>query len=234
MICCGDFNLRYLRWSAGEETGAAQHSFTQNCDRRLSLEFVDNLELYGLRQLVSEPTGEAGTYLDLVLANIPGRAAVCDCVFSSDHQALCVTASVCITRHSLPTRSCAFNYKRADWDGLRDALGLCPWAAIHDMELDEAVDFFYDLVEAAVADHVPKVTISRKYPPWFDSQVRTALKDKEKVFVAKKNVIQQLKTRLLFGPRESFLKIWLLKSTGRILWDSLVLSKTRLNVSGRF
>ena len=141
VICCGDFNLRYLRWSADEETGAAQHSFTQNCERRLSLEFVDNLELYGLRQLVCEPTGEAGTYLDLVLANIPSRAAVCDCVFSSDHRALCVTASVRISRHSLPTRSCAFNYKRADWDGLRDALGLCPWAAIHDMELDEAVDF---------------------------------------------------------------------------------------------
>ena len=46
--------------------------------------------------------------------------------------------------------------------------------------------FFYDLVEAAVSDHVPTVTLSRKYPPWFDSAVREALKEKEVAFVAKR------------------------------------------------
>lgn len=113
-IFCGDFNLRYLRWTARVESGTAQHSFSQNRERRLSLEFVDNLEQHSLRQLVSKPTGESGSFLDLVLANIPGRAALCDCVFSSDHHALSVTASVRVTRHSLPTRACALNYKRAD------------------------------------------------------------------------------------------------------------------------
>ena len=100
------------------ETGIVQHSFTRNCDRRLSLEFVDNLELHGLQQLVSEPTGESGIFLDLVLANIPGSATEGDSVFSSDHCALSVTVRVRVTRRLLPTRSRAFNYKCADWDGL--------------------------------------------------------------------------------------------------------------------
>ena len=113
-IFCGDFNLRYLRWSAVAETGITRHSFTRNCDRRQSLEFVDNLELYGFKQLVFEPTGESGTFLDLVLTDIPGSAALCDSVFSSDHHALRVEMCVCITRRPLPTRSRAFNYKRAD------------------------------------------------------------------------------------------------------------------------
>lgn len=48
------------------------------------------------------------------------------------------------------------------------------------------MDLFYDFVEAAVSDHVPTVTLSRKCPPWFDSQVRAALRDKERSFVNKK------------------------------------------------
>ena len=117
-IFCGDFNLRYLRWSEDAETGSVLHAFTQNCERRLSLDFVDCMELCGLGQLVLEPTGESGTFLDLVLSNLPGRADVCDDVFTSDHRALSATFNVRIARRVLPTRSRAFNYKRADWDGL--------------------------------------------------------------------------------------------------------------------
>ena len=102
--------VKKMTWSADMETGVVQHAFTQNCERRLSLEFVDNLELNGLRQLVTEPTRESGTYLDLVLANIPGTAALCDSMFTSDHHALSVKAQVIVARRHLPTRSRAFNY----------------------------------------------------------------------------------------------------------------------------
>ena len=33
---------------------------------------------------------------------------------------------------------------------------------------------FITFFEAAVSDHVPTVTLSRKYPPWFDRNVRAA------------------------------------------------------------
>ena len=113
--------------------------------------------------------GVAGTYLDLILTNIlSSSATLFDSVFSSDHHALSVTVRVFVTRRLLTTRSRAFNYKRADWDGLRTALGLCPWAALNGMDVNDGVDLFYDLVEAAVSDHVPTVSLSRKYPPWFD------------------------------------------------------------------
>ena len=54
------------------------------------------------------------------------------------------------------------------------------------MNVNDGVDLFYDLVEAAVSDHVPTVSLSRKYPPWFDREVRAALREKEKAQVAKK------------------------------------------------
>ena len=38
---------------------------------------------------------------------------------------------------------------------------------------------FYSLLESAIADHVPTVTIRRKCPPWFDRAVRAALRLKE-------------------------------------------------------
>ena len=162
-------------------------------------------------------TGESGTFLDLVMANVPGHAALCDAVFNSDHCALHVTLNVRITRRLLPTRSRAFNYKRADWEALRTSLRLCLWGAVHDMSVDDAVDFFYNLVESAVSDHVPTVSLSRKHPPWFDGQVRAALKEKEKSFVAKKNGIRPLRSSWIFTTNVHFSKIWLPKNTGPIL-----------------
>ena len=47
------------------------------------------------------------------------------------------------------------------------------------MEIDAAVDLFYQWTEAAVADHIPRVTLRSKYPPWFDGAVKRALRDKE-------------------------------------------------------
>ena len=233
-IFCGDFKLRYLRWSAVAETGITRHSFTRNCDRRQTLEFVDNLELYGFKQLVSEPTGESGTFLDLVLTDIPGSAALCDSVFSSDHHALRVEMCVCITRRPLPTRSRAFNYKRADWVGLRTALGLCPWAVLDNMEVNEAVDLFYDLVEAAVSDHVPTVTLSRKYPSWFDRNVRAALREKEEAFTAKKRHPTSEKELDFRSKRKFFKDLAASKYRSYTLLALLVTSKTHRNDSGHF
>ena len=38
------------------------------------------------------------------------------------------------------------------------------------------------LLEAAIHDHVPRVTLRRLYPPWFDSTAREALRSKEAAF----------------------------------------------------
>ena len=53
------------------------------------------------------------------------------------------------------------------------------WSVLRGLDVDTAVKLFYDIVEAAIADHVPTVTLRGKLPPWFDAEVRHALRAKE-------------------------------------------------------
>ena len=82
----------------------------------------------------------------------------------------------------LATRSTALCYRRADFDGLRNALRATPWDLLDGMNPDEAVSLFYTIVDGAVRDYVPTVTMKKRFPPWFDGSVRRALKLKQVVF----------------------------------------------------
>ena len=77
------------------------------------------------------------------------------------------------------TRSTAFNYRRAGSNALRDALRLSPWNVLDTMSVDGAVDQFYAWVNAAIADHMPIVTLKAKFPPWFDGEAKSALRQKD-------------------------------------------------------
>ena len=114
-----------------------------------------------------------------------------------------LACALCITHRPLPTRSRAFNYKRADWDGLRASLILCPGALLDDMGVNDAVDLFYDLLEAAVSDHVSTVTLSRKYP-WFDNQVRGKRAQKKKKRRPLPKNVTQLRKRSCIVPKGTF------------------------------
>lgn len=46
--------------------------------------------------------------------------------------------------------------------------------------------FFYDIVFAAVNDHVPMVELRQKFPPWFTRTVRDLLREKEQAHKRKK------------------------------------------------
>ena len=85
-------------------------------------------------------------------------------------------------RPPVVTRSTVFNYKRADFTALRRCLSLLPWTLLEGLEVNEATDTFYSMLEAAVADHIPTVTLSRRFPPWFDAAARQALREKETAF----------------------------------------------------
>ena len=55
------------------------------------------------------------------------------------------------------------------------------------MEIDSAIDTFYDVLDAAIRDYVPTVVLRRGYPPWFDGEVKKALREKEMAFRRKKS-----------------------------------------------
>ena len=50
------------------------------------------------------------------------------------------------------------------------------------LEMNDAVHVFYDMLEAAIADHIPRVALRRLFPPWFDASARDALRRKEAAF----------------------------------------------------
>ena len=81
-----------------------------------------------------------------------------------------------------------YNYRKADLNDLRRTLECIPWNILGLTDkCEEATSLFHDLVEAALADVVPVVNPRRPSPPWFDGEVRKALKAKEKAFRKKKS-----------------------------------------------
>ena len=57
-----------------------------------------------------------------------------------------------------------------------------PWDLLdllEDTDVDGAVSMFYTLVGATVRDHVPVVTVKKRFPPWFIGDVKRALQTKQ-------------------------------------------------------
>ena len=176
IVAVGDFNVPDVTWKA-TAAGWAEPMMARRTRR--ALELLDGCHLAGLTQHVALPS-RGPSYLDLVLSNgLNITTTVRDGVFSSDHSE--VWCDVRAVRGPVPvvSRNTALNYKRADWDGLRTVLSLTPWSVLDDLPVDDAVALFYDLLSAAISDHIPLVHLRRRQPPWFDRALHAALREKE-------------------------------------------------------
>ena len=111
-------------------------------------------DMLGLKQWVCHPTrGE--NVLDLVLTRcMAAQVAVRDGLLTSDHKETIATLTVPARRRPVVNRRTALNYRRADFDGLRQSLAAIPWGLLDDVGVDEAVENFYTLLESAIADHI--------------------------------------------------------------------------------
>ena len=180
-LLVGDFNLPEIRW-----TGAADEAVLLRRTTR-AVKFLDSVTESEAIQSVASPTrGE--NVLDLAVSRGgPAESEVCDGVFDSDHSAVVTRFAVTCVATPRATRSRAYDYKRADWSGLRAALRLIPWCVLSDVHVDDAVSLFYDFVFSAIADFIPMCEIRKQFPPWFDRSVRELLRSKEAAFRCKKS-----------------------------------------------
>ena len=179
LVLVGDINLPEIQWRAVVDSSAIPT--LQRRTNRACI-FLDDCNLLGLRQWVSQPT-RGPNLLDLVFT----RGLSCSTVvregwLDSDHREVFATIRLPVVKPLLVTRSTVFNYKQADFNGLRAALSLAPWCMLDGLDVNNAVDVFYTILEAAICDHVPRVTLRRSFPPWFDAASREALKRKETAF----------------------------------------------------
>ena len=180
MLITGDFNFPELEWT--QDDGPAFRRPSQR-----AMQFLDGVSCHGLRQSVFGHTrGEA--MLDLIFSC--GGEAVSTVQagsFESDHREIVTHFSVVVPSSPKVSRCEAYNYRRADFDGLRAALRCINWSVLRDLDVDAAVELLYDLVNAAVTDHVPIVTRRGNFPPWFDGDVRRALRAKQIAHRTKKS-----------------------------------------------
>ena len=180
LIAVGDFNIPGIGW-VQSHNGAARVDGSHKLPQR-ALSFLDLCALAGLSQHVFHPT-RGDNVLDLVLSSqMDIETTVRDGSFRSDHsEEVCSFRTIKVDT-PLVTRSSALYYKRADFIGMRTLLGLFPWSIFDRMEVNDAVELFYDVLENAIREYVPIVVIKRKYPPWFDRELRALLKAKESAF----------------------------------------------------
>ena len=179
LIVVGDFNLPEVVWTVTDDgvvpmprRGAVR-----------AVRFVDECGTLGLKQWVTEPS-RGLNMLDLLFSRFLTCTSinVTDGLFDSDHKDIICEFRVPKSCSAVVSRRTAYNYKDADFQGLRRALSLINWGMLDCVDVNEAVDTFYELLESALADHIPTVTVRRRCPPWFDGSVRAALREKEAAF----------------------------------------------------
>ena len=106
--------------------------------------------------------------------------------FGSDHAEVITSFSFMSCPPARVRRTRVFNYRDADFDGLRRSIHCARWGILADLDVNSAAGLFYDIVCAAISDHVPMVELKTRFPPWFDRSVRACLWEKKIAFRAKK------------------------------------------------
>lgn len=169
VIICGDFNLPHIDWSTGTATtGDTIHNY-----------FTKTVKDNFVWQLVNFPTTINNT-LDLILTNIPDKVTKLvgfEDIFNSDHKSFELVLK--IPRNSKVKRS-IYNFKKADWSGLKELLSHTPWdmAFVHN-DVNESFSLWCDLFSSAVNEHIPKCTRRNTTDhPWIDSEILTTIKKK--------------------------------------------------------
>ena len=74
-----------------------------------------------------------------------------------------------------------YNFLKADFVHLKSLLSCISWSTMMDIEdLDQCVQCFYDILYSAIDQCVPKIKLrGHKFPPWFDADLISLLKEKE-------------------------------------------------------
>ena len=175
LILIGDLNLPAAEWDQG---------FSQNPIEQL---FLDTFSDLSLQQLVKDPTHYKGNILDVVLTDKPehvtglsidSKHGLC----GSDHYAVTFKLNINAKRKKACKRK-IYNFKRANWFNLNNALSSVNWENLfRNCSVEAAWTKFKHKLFENCDIHIPKITISDEFqPPWFDSEVFHLCRKKERL-----------------------------------------------------
>ena len=174
-ILIGDFNLYKTSWPDG----------ISSCS--LEAGFIDLFDDLCLEQFLNIPTHKCGNTLDLLLSNssevvsnieILPKDAVC----SSDHFGIKFKIKLKCKRLKSPKRK-IYNLKKADFKSINRDLSRIQWDNIFsNCNSDTALEKFDSIFTSICDRHIPKVTTKSSFqPPWFDSELDSICKAKNKL-----------------------------------------------------
>ena len=139
-------NLPNINWTTGTAT---TNDTIYNCSTNL---IHDDY----LRQLVDFPTRNENV-LDLILSNAPEKVKEFhgfEDIISTDHKLISFTLDFNIPKKNKVKRN-VFNYKRANWNALNEALVQIPWdLAFSHGDIEASLVNWCDLFLTTVKDHV--------------------------------------------------------------------------------
>ena len=171
----GDFNVHHKDWltdSGGtDRPGELCYNFSISND---------------LTQIVNFPTwipdrdSHSPALLDLFLSS---DASICSTVSfpplgNSDHVVVSVSIDFPInSKQDTPFHCVAYDYSRADWDGLRDHLRDVPWQDIFKLGASAAASEFCEWVQVGIDVYIPhcKYQVKPHSSPWFSAACAAAI-----------------------------------------------------------
>jgi hypothetical protein len=170
-IFVGDFNMPDINW----QTGMA--------DSRASGMVLEAATAAGLYQLVDFPTHMRGNVLDLILTNIPDRISnVSDAgrIGRSDHVAItCDLDMVRARGEKIKVK----NWKRADWDSIREEITNTPWPTTGDgTTTNEAWQFLRGKIDELTAKHVPEREFRESRAAWMTAEILQLIRKKRRLW----------------------------------------------------
>ena len=171
----GDFNLSNVHWPVSD-----------NYITPVETLFIDTFSELGLTQCISEATHDKGKTLDILLSNSESYIDnICihdkDSVCKSDHFAITFTLNTYVRRKK-SIKHKIFNFKRANWDALNFELRHIHWNAILNCEPELAWCRFKSTLFEHINRHIPTITVKSEFqPPWFDSELYSLCRKKERL-----------------------------------------------------
>ena len=116
------------------------------------------------------------------------------------------------SKRDVPFHRIAYDYSRADWDGLWDHLRDVPWEDIFKLSASAATSEFYEWVEGGIDAYIPhrKYKIKPHSSPWFSATCAAAIVLKNHFFrlcQQNKSSESKLKLRQPCNRCKGFLKL---------------------------
>ena len=164
IVLVGDFNFPRASWNSREISTCVHET-----------KFIEILDEFFLEQINSIPTRE-NNVLDLLITSIPDKINIIEVLkptdvgIFTDHSL--IMFDLIIACKPLPkVKRSVFNYRQADFDGLR--------AHLQSLNLKEKVSEHGDINKAVVKQFVPTVNLKgRKHLPWMSSTIMHLIRKK--------------------------------------------------------